>query len=52
MVAVGYGAGWTLGTGGHMPVVLNSGVPRNSVREGSANSVEDRGQTERGSGGR
>jgi len=30
----------------------NSGVPRNFVREGgSTNSVEDRGQTERGSGG-
>ena len=28
-----------------------SGVPRNFVRGGSANSVEDRGQRERGSGG-
>ena len=28
-----------------------SGVPRNFVRGGSTNSVEDRGQRERGSGG-
>ena len=28
-----------------------SGVPRNFVPGGSTNSVEDRGQTERGSGG-
>ena len=28
-----------------------SGVPRKFVRGGSANSVEDRGQRERGSGG-
>jgi len=34
--------------------MTNSGVPRNFVREegeGSTNSVEDRGQRERGSGG-
>ena len=33
--------------------LLNSGVPRNFVRGGgcSTNSVEDRGQRERGSGG-
>ena len=33
--------------------VLHSGAPRNFVREGgvSTNSVEDRGQRERGSGG-
>jgi len=31
----------------HIP----SGVPRNFVRGGSTNSVEDRGQRERGSGG-
>jgi len=30
---------------------LASGVPRNFVRGGSINSVEDRGQRERGSGG-
>ena len=29
----------------------SSGVPRNFVRGGSTNSVEDRGQRERGSGG-
>ena len=29
----------------------NSGVPRNFFRGGSTNSVEDRGQRERGSGG-
>ena len=33
-------------------VLVNSGVPRNFVRGGgSTNSVEDRGQRERGSGG-
>ena len=31
--------------------VSTSGVPRNSVRRGSTDSVEDRGQRERGSGG-
>ena len=31
--------------------VLTSGVPRNFVRGGLTNSVEDRGQRERGSGG-
>ena len=30
---------------------IPSGVPRNFVRGGSTNSVEDRGQTERGSVG-
>ena len=30
---------------------VGSGVPRNFVRGDSTNSVEDRGQTERGSGG-
>ena len=31
--------------------VAHSGVPRNFVWTGSTNSVEDRGQRERGSGG-
>jgi len=32
--------------------IMNSGIPRNFVRGGgSTNSVEDRGQRERGSGG-
>jgi hypothetical protein len=31
--------------------MLNSGVPRNFVGGGSTNSVEDRGQRERGSEG-
>ena len=31
--------------------VRTSGVPRNFFRGGSTNSVEDRGQRERGSGG-
>ena len=36
----------------HMGDESPSGVPRNFVREGgSTNSVEDRGQRERGSGG-
>ena len=30
---------------------VRSGVPRNFVRGGSTNSVEDRGQREQGSGG-
>ena len=34
-----------------MHIVYTSGVLRNFVRGGSTNSVEDRGQTERGSGG-
>ena len=33
------------------PIGRNSGVPRNFVQGGSTNSVEDRGQRERGSGG-
>jgi hypothetical protein len=32
-------------------IILTSGVPRNFVREGSTNSVQDRGQREWGSGG-
>ena len=32
-------------------VVVVSGVPRNFFRGSSTNSVEDRGRTERGSGG-
>ena len=32
-------------------VLMYSGVPRNFVRGGSTNSVEERGQRERGSGG-
>jgi len=32
-------------------IAYGSGVPRNFVRGGSPNSVEDRGQRERGSGG-
>ena len=32
-------------------IVRTSGVPRNFVGGGSTNSVEDRGQRERGSGG-
>ena len=32
-------------------MTMSSGVPRNFVRGGSTNSVEDRGQRERGSGG-
>ena len=32
-------------------IELTSGVPRNFFRGGSTNSVEDRGQRERGSGG-
>ena len=33
-------------------IILSSGIARNSVRDGgSTNSVEDRGQGERGSGG-
>jgi len=36
----------------YVAVIDNSGVPRNFVRwGGSTNSVEDRGQWERGSGG-
>jgi hypothetical protein len=31
--------------------VESSGIPRNFVRGGSTNSVEDRGQREQGSGG-
>ena len=31
--------------------LLTSGVPKNFFRGGSTNSVEDRGQRERGSGG-
>ena len=31
--------------------MYSSGVPRNFVRGGSTNSVDDRGQRERGSGG-
>jgi len=39
-------------SGGEIFSVLNSGVPRNFVRGGgSTNSVEDRGQRERGSVG-
>jgi hypothetical protein len=38
--------------GGNYWDLLGSGVPRNFFRwGGSTNSVEDRGQTERGSGG-
>jgi hypothetical protein len=32
-------------------VLMNSGIPRNFVLGGSTNSVEDRGQRKRGSGG-
>ena len=32
-------------------IARTSGVPRDFVRGGSTNSVEDRGQRERGSGG-
>ena len=43
---IGDGAGCLL-----CEVELGSGVPRNFVRGGVKNSVEDRGQTERGCGG-
>jgi len=35
----------------NMTALTDSGVPRNFVRGGSTNSVEDRGQRERGTGG-
>jgi len=34
-----------------MMIIPTSGVPRNFVRGGSTNSVQDRGQREWGSGG-
>ena len=44
---------WSASCLSHLPSVGNSGVPRNFVRGGggSTNSVEDRRQRERGSGG-
>ena len=43
---------WGTRKGAHSPGTWSSGVPKNFVRwGGSTNSVEDRGQRERGSGG-